>query len=516
MITKVYLLSVPLDKDYKNTFYFGSATDQKSYFNSKIKHSFTDFTYQRKDNTIRIPLDYDTAIKCNYVMYQNTNESSKWFYAFITDYQWSDEDTTTLTIQTDVLQTYAFDYTVLTSFVEREHVADDTIGLHTLPENIETGEFKCIQYDTDAELIDTHIVLGTTVDSMGENVQGGNYNGIYSGVKYYSYDSETGTGFVNSFIQILTNGTEINDFKGGKIDALQCIFLAPKFLTTDDEGTLGVAHSNTMKTYQKTITEKQPTIPVKNNKCLTFPYRHILVSNNNGGSAVYKYESFAEGLNFSIQGALTPGCSVRLVPKKYKGVELNNEEGLNLGKYPICNWNSDVFTNWLTQNSVNIGLNIASGVAQIVGGVGVALASGGVGVAVGGSSVVGGVSAITTQLAQIHQMSFTPPQSHGNINCGDVITASDTNTYHFYQMSIKDEYLKIIDEYFDMFGYKCNRVKIPEKNHREHWWYTKTIDVNITGDIPQNDLETIKNCYNAGITFWKDDIKNYARTNAII
>ena len=60
MITKVYLLSVPLDKDYKNTFYFGSATDQKSYFDSKIKHSFTDFTYQRKDNTMRIPLDFDT------------------------------------------------------------------------------------------------------------------------------------------------------------------------------------------------------------------------------------------------------------------------------------------------------------------------------------------------------------------------------------------------------------------------------------------------------------------------
>ena len=73
-------------------------------------------------------------------MYQNTNESSKWFYAFITDHTWSDEDTTTITIQTDVLQTYAFDYTVLTSFVEREHTADDTIGSNTYPENLECGE----------------------------------------------------------------------------------------------------------------------------------------------------------------------------------------------------------------------------------------------------------------------------------------------------------------------------------------------------------------------------------------
>lgn len=495
-MTTVKLLNVPFESNYKDTVYFASKQEQDSYMNSKVVATFTDVTYQRKDNKIRVPAHIDTLYNCNYVAYTNTPYTNKTFYAFIVDMEYRQDDCTWITIQTDVLQTWMFDYTVKQSFVEREHVIDDTVGANTVPENLETGDFECIKYQADGELQTTHVVIGSTVDSQGNNVQGGNYNGIYSGVKYYSFNTREGADFINTMLKLLA--------EKGKIDAVQCIFIAPEFLTTDEDGALTIAHSNTIKAYQKTITEQLPSQKVKNNKCLTFPYRYLLVANNNGGSAIYKFEKFKNGIKFSIQGALTPGCSIRLLPKDYNGVYVNNEEGLNLGKYPICNWNSDVFTNWLTQNSLNIGLNVASGVAQIVGGAGIALVTpGGLGMAVGGSQAVGGVNAIVSQMAQVHQMSFTPPQSNGNVNCGDVITASETNTFHYYQMCIKKEYIKIIDEFFQMFGYKVNRVKVPEKNHRPHFWYTKTIDVNIDGAIPNRDLQEIKQCYNNGITFWK-------------
>ena len=35
-ITKVYLLDVPLEADYKNTLYFANASAQQSYFQSKV------------------------------------------------------------------------------------------------------------------------------------------------------------------------------------------------------------------------------------------------------------------------------------------------------------------------------------------------------------------------------------------------------------------------------------------------------------------------------------------------
>ena len=77
-ITKVYLLSVPLEDDYKDTLYFANATAQQTYFAGQVVKSYTDFSYQRKGNVIRVPAQVDTIRNCNYVMYQNTAYSNKW------------------------------------------------------------------------------------------------------------------------------------------------------------------------------------------------------------------------------------------------------------------------------------------------------------------------------------------------------------------------------------------------------------------------------------------------------
>ena len=55
---------------------------------------------------------------------------------------------------------------------------------------------------------------------------------------------------------------------------------------------------------------------------------------------------------------------------------------------------------------------------------------------------------------------------------------------------------------FQCFGYKVNSLKVPNLKNRPNWNYVKCIDVNIIGDIPQQDLQTIKNMFNTGITLW--------------
>jgi hypothetical protein len=69
-----------------------------------------------------------------------------------------------------------------------------------------------------------------------------------------------------------------------------------------------------------------------------------------------------------------------------------------------------------------------------------------------------------------------------------------------------------------MYGYKVNIVKTPNKAHRSRYWYTKTIDVNIDGAIPNMDMQKIKDCYNRGITFWRNDkeIQDYSLSNTIV
>lgn len=527
-ITKVYLLGVPLEKDYSHTLWFGTEADQQSYFQSKIRKSYTDFSYQRKDGVIRIPDHIDDLIAagCNYVMYQNTSYSNRWFYAFVDEMEYINDGCTNVKIRTDCIQTWMFDITVNPSFVEREHATSDNAGEHTIEEGLELGEYICglhsySEYGGDG----LSIVIGVTKTADGENVQGMLYNNIYSGVRYYSFSPSNVDG-VNSFLSQYD--------ADGIGEAITCMFIAPSWLAPiRDDGI--VAGSNLTYDYYinsagdvsgvtKTLTKGTVDgYTPRNNKLLTFPFRYLLVSNNAGASVPFKYELFKNGDQivspcFVIEGVLNPGCSIRMVPLYYNGIYRNDEHGVNMGKFPALNWTSDVYTNWLTQNGVNIAIQLATGVGQIVTGAAMTYASGGLAAGIGGGSMVGGAAQIANTLTQIHQQSFSPPQSKGNLNSGDVVTATERNDFHFYDMTVKAEYARVIDEYFDMYGYKCHRVKIPAVAHRSSWWYTKTIDANIVGNIPQGDLQVIKDCYNRGITFWRNSaaFRNYSVSNEIM
>lgn len=529
-ISKVYLLDVPLENDYKNTLYFANASSQQSYFQSNIKRSYTDFSYQRKDNIIRVPEQYDTVYNCNYVMYQNSNYSNKWFYAFITDIKYINDGMTEITIETDVIQTWLFDYQVKASFVEREHVSDDTIGLHTLPENFEKGEYINGAKLT-TNLGEAHVVISATYDCFNDKDAGSFINGIYHGTDYFLIGNVMTEAGISEFLHIYASK--------GKIDAITGMFMVPDELTNFNniswdymiEGDmsyypykkltsqiLGLTTAKTMTT--KSIGKPYSTIngyKCKNNKLYTFPYIYLMASNNNGGNAIYQYELFStQTCDFTVKGAITPGCSIRMIPSNYKYVAENNEEGLTGGKYPICSYNTDIYTNWLTQNAVNIGLSVASAGLELVGGVG--MVASGAGAVAGAGAIANGALGIANSVGQIYQHSLIPPQVEGNINCGDVTYSSGNTDFTFYQMNIKSEYAQIIDKYFDMFGYKVNMVKIPNKAHRSRWWYTKTIDINIDGNIPQKDMQIIKNSYNNGITFWRNasEIQNYSLSNGIV
>ena len=80
-------------------------------------------------------LRFEDLLGYNYCMYKNDSYKDKWFYAFITDIKYVNDGMSEVTIETDTFQTWQFDIVYMNSFIEREHVGDDTIGLHTLPEN---------------------------------------------------------------------------------------------------------------------------------------------------------------------------------------------------------------------------------------------------------------------------------------------------------------------------------------------------------------------------------------------
>lgn len=511
--TQIRLLQVPFEIDNRNQLTFANVSDQLEYFLSVPHIEIENCSYQRKDNIIRFPAHIDTLLNYNYVMYKNNNYSNKWFYAFIENMTYNNDGLTDIKIKQDVFQTWQFDLVYKKMFVEREHVNDDTIGKHTIPENLELGEYICDQIIYNNQLDDFKYIVRVTEWTSGENKPyATNYGGVMGAGGAYICDTASEVvSAVNAYAQ------------AGKSDAIIGVYMCPSVLITNTSGSAQYSGQSSPNIFQQLI-DKPATLnsyTPKNKKLLTFPYCFLNVSNNNGSNNAYQYELFNEydeypnKCIFNIKGVPTIGASVKLVPSNYKNTqETNNEEeGLMAGKFPTLSWSNDEYINWLTQNSVNIGLGVTSNLMTIAGGLGM-IASGG-GALAGASAVVSGGMGIANTMGQIYEHSLTPNSARGNINGGDINTCSQKNGFFFYKMSIKQEYAKIIDDFFSMFGYKVNEVKIPNIMGRENWNYVKTIDANITANIPQEDLQEIKDIFNNGVTFWHNPrtFLDYAQSN---
>ena len=505
----IYLLKCPLEIDSLNQLDFANATAQYNYFQSLTKVLMDDATYVRKDGRIYFEGSYDTLCTYNYCMYRNTNYSTKWFYAFVSDMRYESNNSISADLTTDVFQTWMFEKVMKQSFIERSHVStsQDVAGNYTYPEGLETGDYICDTISS-IDLGTRWYVIGCTKAYNNSYNNGGKvYNGIYSGKIYYATSTAA---YLDGLIDKYDNdgyGEDVSE-----------IFTVPYNLISDliDE----LNYDSTYHVYRllewfgpaqvgNDIIARPSSIDgytPKNKKLLTYPYIYILVDNNAGNSVVYHYELFANPSNcvLKVIGSLTPGTSMSLLPVDYtnNNANHNNQAGdltqpnmysnaLTLGKYPICNWTTDTYTNWLTQNSVNMQYNVLqSTVSGISSGATAGTQVGGIyGTIIGGTigGMAGNLGAVWENDRSKFEHQFAPNQSKGNANAGDVITSSSANRPSVYKMNIKSEYARIIDDFFTMFGYKINRIGTINTSSRSKWNYIKCIDVNIEGDIPQNE-----------------------------
>ena len=542
--TDLYLLKVPLEIDSVNQLTFANKTAQYNYFNSLPKLEVEDYTYQRKDGTIRFEAQYDDILTYNYVMYRNTEYNDKWFYAYIENIEYLNDNVTAISIKTDVWQTWQFDLEYKPVFVEREHVNDDTVGIHTVPENLELGEYEIVDlrnsplWETDApsgDWIPCFCVseFPSDVDNLGTNgeVQGstGLIGGVFNSLHFFATHTLLAGRHI---IDIYDNDSEVTS------DAIKNIYMIPRCCVDVRQTNVTTVHGYAMYAvknfYESELYQlQQPSVlagdyhPV-NNKLLTYPFSYFYVSNKSGEDITYRYEDFPfetiagnTARTISYKKAIVPSASLsaKLYFTNYKGYADSSaygtkmySYGINYGKVPVCAWTTDYYTNWLTQNGVNVGLSIASSVANM----GIAtLTTGGIGLAA--SAISTGFS-IANTLAEVHKAAVTPPQAHGDINTGDFNYCFTRNSISFYEMSIRPEMAAIIDSYFSMYGYKVSAVKIPNITGRRNWNYVKTIGCYIEADIPQGDLEEIKQLFNNGVTFWHNPatFADYSQNNDII
>lgn len=259
---------------------------------------------------------------------------------------------------------------------------------------------------------------------------------------------------------------------------------------------------------------------VKNNKLLTYPYSFIRITNNLGSFNDYKIEDFHEidvdgnetdEITFNAIGVPCQNYSGKLRPKNYQGVLYNEDESIALGKYPTFSWSSDGFTNWMTQNALNLGVNILN---TAVSGA-TSIASGNV---VGGVATVAGNTA--SMIGSMFQASMGSNTARGNANAGDVSFSQNLIRFKIMHMRPKLEYLQIIDDYFSRFGYATNRVKEPNITGRQNFNY---VEIGYReeigyGEVPAIFMNNINNACRRGVTIWHNHLNlgNYNIDNGII
>ena len=142
--TQVKLLSnVPFHSDYKHTRWFDTLSSQTTFFNSReVAYQVSNFNVIKtgKEHMIKVPFNYDDIRNCNYLMFNNKN---KWFYAFISHFEYSNRGSTEVYFTLDVIQTFMFDMDFKPSYVVREHFKRYNGGkpiAQTLPEGLDYGK----------------------------------------------------------------------------------------------------------------------------------------------------------------------------------------------------------------------------------------------------------------------------------------------------------------------------------------------------------------------------------------
>lgn len=573
---EIWLLRlIPLEENYENTILWEKekdidgtpipgetitqARDRQFYWFTHTKDAMriTSTTYQREGRKyVKVDKPIKDLIGYNYIVFRNiglvngvNKYENKYYYGFITKYEYLNDRVTIIHYSIDLLQTFNFDYDVDQCFVEREHSSTDKIGEHLLDEKLETGElisnsnYECLCKDSNDNLISLFntsewlVVVAatfrleyddTTQAYKLSNFPGRLTNGVYNAVCYNVFNPRNVVeqGLLQTFFRLVAD----NNQESGIVS----VFTMPSALCTYDftnpqeqykaksyfwdipiDNEFGTTIIKewyySYKTESGIIAYKKPS----NKKLYTYPFTKLIIYNGAGDVGEYKFENFSEindmegnkFIRFTIYSATSPNPEITCVPNYYKGIPTNFLEKLNLNHFPQCAYAIDSYRAWLAQNKYKMGIELgASGMAFAAGTI----------TADPFLAMYGATSLFSKTIQYVgesKQHEILPPQTKGNIS--PYLSVADSEIgYKAYSFRVKDEYAAIIDNYFSLYGYSTNALKIPNRNVRENWCYCKTSGCRLTGAIPGDVDKKICSIYDNGVRFWKDP-NNIGRYNTL-
>lgn len=524
---------VPLDSSYTHTFN-SSIGDLASAISEYSKYTLTAQSYSRlTEGSVRVQLFKGDLISCNYMQITNgINGENFPYWCFITDVEYVNNTTSDIFFEIDYLQTFWHRFTIPANFIEREHclVSEDRVGANLIPEGLDLGDYIINNYkhNNDYETGKHIVILYVPNLPAGSGAQpyllpDGSVTGVEP-ADFYHCNDRNGFGKAPALV-VLNDSTNLNVAIGNLIDnnnSIVAIYQIGNEMYTDNFVSNGYSgHSNYFDegtTFKKT--DGTLYSDVRNKKLFNYPYRQLIVSNNNGQNAEFKWELFDNSYQgnrralFMRGNVMLPTPVSFVYPEYYRGKVADYENRVVIDDFPQVNWSEDSFSKWWAQNKANLGLSLATtalstGFMIMGGGLG-AGATGGGGIAedfgtsalqgmvnarlagdpksagrfkslatqafenevAGNSKNMGmgrmgrmalgyGAQSIAKTLGQVQIAKVTPDNANIQKNNALANVLVGNFGFTFYDMGISGEMAEIIDKYFDMFGYATHKVKVP-------------------------------------------------------
>ena len=572
---EVYLLKdVKITPTYTDTIYFASKAAQTTYFTNASKRvaTLTAQSYQRHSRGwLKVGLPIGTVAQANYMMFKNTAFENKWFYAFITDWEYLNNGNTLISFMIDDIQTWFFDCTLGDCFVDREHAMVDTVGSNRIPEPVGSDRVMMTQRWACNDMTNYSVVVQASMQNRGSFFENdyfhqGQFNGLAIWVEDCN-DSSDASIIASGLVNMVGDGSYDEDatLQQQVVSVLQF----PSRFTIDGSRPYSVTEGNFSR--NGNLNGYTP----KNKKLLTAPFKQLLLTNGIGASATLDYDEFASGgsivnPSFKVTGTFNGSGQIMCVPQNYKGVTDNYDYKIVISEFPQCGYTLDSYRAWLAgggdikqkvgvikgvangifgtaalvqqgnnayeqawtqnynekfnQSTDNGRKNLNQGALNTVG-VGAtnyankntSLADAATGLVGGLGRILGGAINTYTDYKTTEFESHAQPNTPVGMTAGNVMVGARELNFRCYEVDVNATDARILDEYFDKYGYQTNRLKVPNISGRKAWNYVKTRECELVGNIPASIKASIIDIFNTGITFWKDGDKigDYSQDNTL-
>lgn len=379
--TQITLTNVPWNNDYRDVVYFNSTAELNNYIDRQPQLNVNKrSTIAKVSEPIFIDTPFNEASKFNYVRVYNpavpsaiNADTAKYYYYFVTGVTYIAPNTTQITVQLDVWQTYIRQTQFGRCYIERGHagIANENAFRNygrdylTIPEGLDIGSNYMIidraiqQMMSEANYaiivtstLDLTADAGTTSNPKIVTASGGVAFGMPTGANVYvfatEYDFRTFLyqnrmkpwllqGIVSAFAvpsMRTLYGPNWLSYTGSKlkIGAYNApTSRPPMFNRTIGHGPNSFGMFDTKdfrdgKSIRDYLTPRYAHLK----KFYTFPYLAIRVSNNAGQQVTIKPEMFTESGEFKFQGSVaTGGTRFAITPERYNSQHYKAAEGIN-------------------------------------------------------------------------------------------------------------------------------------------------------------------------------------------